>query len=96
MVVPLKDKKGIAITNVFQKILDDSNHKPDKIWVDKGSQFYKRSMKSWLQDNIEMYSTQIEGISVVVKRFIRTLKKKIYRYMISVLTNVYINKLAEK
>ena len=47
-VVPLKDKKGITITNPFQKILDESNRKPNKIWVDKGSEFYNRSMKSWL------------------------------------------------
>ena len=51
-VVPLKDKKGIAITNVFQKILNEFNRKPDKIWTDKGSEFYIRSMKPWLQDNV--------------------------------------------
>ena len=33
---PLKDKKGITITNAFQKSLDESNRKPNKIWVDKG------------------------------------------------------------
>ena len=36
-VIPLKDKKGIMLTNAFQKILDESNRKPNKIWVDKGS-----------------------------------------------------------
>ena len=41
-----KDKKEITITNAFQKILDESNQKPNKIWVDKGSKFYNRSMKS--------------------------------------------------
>ena len=44
-VIPLKDKKGITITNVFQKILKESIRKPNKIWADKGSQFYNRSMK---------------------------------------------------
>ena len=38
-VVPLKDKKDSAIVNAFQSILKDSNRKPDKIWVDKGSEF---------------------------------------------------------
>ena len=33
---PLKDQKGITITNAFQKSLDESNRKPNKIWVDKG------------------------------------------------------------
>ena len=59
-VIALKDKKGSAITNSFQKF----NHKPIKIWVDKGSEFYKRSMKSWLEKNdIELYSTHNEGKS---------------------------------
>ena len=39
-VIPLKDKKGITITNAFRKILDESNRKPNKIWVDKSSEFY--------------------------------------------------------
>ena len=75
-VIPLKDKKGIAITNAFQKILDDSNRKPNKIWVDKGSEFKGRSMKPGLEKNaIEIYSTPNEGKSVVAERFIRTLKE---------------------
>ena len=39
-VVPLKDKKGVSIVNAFQKFLKESNRKPNKIWVDKGSEFY--------------------------------------------------------
>ena len=50
-VISLKDKKGITITDVFQKKLDTSGLKPKKIWVDKGSELYNRSMKSWLDDN---------------------------------------------
>ena len=75
-VIPLKDKKGITITNAAQKILKESNRKPNEIWVDKGSEFYNSSMKSLFAENdIEMYSTYNEGKSVVVERFIRTLKK---------------------
>ena len=60
-VVPLKDKNGISIVNAFQKILNDSasseakskghrqsqskGRKPNKIWVDKGSEFYNNSLK---------------------------------------------------
>ena len=44
-VIPLKDKKGITITNAFQKILNESNRQINKIWLDRGSEFYKRSMK---------------------------------------------------
>ena len=72
-VVRLKDKKGITIVNAFQKILKKSDQKPNKIWVDKGSEFYNNSFKKWLKDNdIEMYSIHNEGKSVVPERFIRT------------------------
>ena len=94
LVISLKDKKGVAITNSFQKILDESNRKPNKIWVDKGSEFYNRSMKSWLEKNaIEMYSAHNEGKSVVAERFIKILKNKFYKYVTSVSENVYIDKL---
>ena len=93
-VVPLKDKKGISIVKAFQSILKQSNSKPNKIWVDKGSEFYNAYFKKWLRDNdIVMYSTHNEGKSVVPERFIRTLKSKIYKYMTSVSKNVYIDKL---
>ena len=50
-----------------------------KRMVDKGSEFYNRSMKSWPEENdIEMYSTHNKENSVVAERFIRTLKSKIY------------------
>ena len=42
-VIPLKDKQGISIVNAFQKILKESNRKPNKIWIDKGSEFYQNS-----------------------------------------------------
>ena len=48
-VIPLKNKTGITITNTFLKMSKESYRKPNKIWVDKGSEFYSRSMKSWLQ-----------------------------------------------
>ena len=93
-VVPLKDKKGVSIVNAFQKILDDSNRKPNKIWIDKGSEFYNNYFKKWLKDNdIEMYSIHTEGKYVAAERFIRRLKTKIYKYMTSVSKNVYIDKL---
>ena len=39
-VIPLKDKKGISIVNAFNKIIKQSNRKPNKIWVDQGGEFY--------------------------------------------------------
>ena len=81
----LKDKTWITITNAFQKFLKESNRNQTKIWVDKASAFYNRSIKWWLGKNdIEMYSAHDEGKSVVAERFSRTLKNKIYKYMTSV------------
>ena len=75
-VIPLKDNEAVTIANAFQKLLDESKRKPNKVWTEKGSEFYNRSMKSFLQNNnIEMYSAHNGGNSVIAERFIRTLKK---------------------
>ena len=93
-VIPIKDKKGASIVNAFEKILSDSmelhsNRKPNKIWVDQGSEFYSKSFKDLLNiNNIEIYSTYNEEKSVVAERFIRTLKNKIFKHMTAILKNV--------
>ena len=89
-VVPLKDKKGISVTNGFNEIIKQSGRKPNKIWVDQGSEFYNHVFKRWLsRNNIIMYSTYNEGKSVVAERFIRTLKNKLYKHMTATGKNVY-------
>ena len=89
-VIPLKDKKGIIIVNAFNKIIKQSNRKPNKIWVDQGGEFYNNVFEKWLSDNdINMYSTYNEGKSVVAERFIRTLKNKLYKHMTATGKNVY-------
>ena len=76
-VIPLKDKKGVSIVNPFQLILKESKRKPNKMWVDKGSEFCNNSFQQWLKDNdIEMYSTNNER-----------------KFMTSISKNVYIDKL---
>ena len=89
-VVPLKDKKGISTVNAFNKIIKQSNRKPNKIWVDQGGELYNNVFEKWLSDNgINMYSTYNEGKSVVAERFIRTLKNKLYKHMTATGKNVY-------
>ena len=89
-VIPLKDKKGISIVNAFNKIIKQSNRKPNKIWLDQGGEFYNNVFEKWLLDNdINMYSTYNEGKSVVAERFIRTLKNKLYKHMTATGKNVY-------
>ena len=66
----------------------ESNTKPNKIWVDKESEFYNNSFKKWLQYNdVVMYSRNNKGKSVVAERFIRTINNKIYKYMTSISKN---------
>ena len=89
-VVPLKGKKGVSIVNAFKIFLDSSERKPNKIWVDQGSEFYKNHFGKWLKDN-DMYSTYNEGKSVAAERFIRTLKNKIYKHMTAISKNVYVD-----
>ena len=60
----LKDKKYITITKTFQNILDNSNHKPNKIWINKDSESYNRSIKSWFQGKNVMKESRLllEGL----------------------------------
>ena len=77
---------------LFIKILKESNRKPNKIWVNKSSEFYNRLMKSFLQNNdIEMYSTHNEGKSFITERFNRTLKNNIYNIRLQYQKNILIN-----
>ena len=64
-----------------------SNRKPNKIWVDQGSECCNNSFLKI--NNIEMYSTYDEGKSVVAEIFIRILKSKIFKYMTAISKNVY-------
>ena len=89
-VISLKNKKGTTIANAFQSILDNSKRRPNKIWVDQGSEFHNTHFKKCLKgNNIKMYSTYNEGKSVFAKIFVRTLKNKIYKHMTAISKNVY-------
>ena len=41
-VISIKDKKGTSIVNAFKNIVSKGQRKPNKIWVDQGSQFYNQ------------------------------------------------------
>ena len=90
-VIPIKDKRGVSIVNAFKKIISEGR-KPNKIWVDQGSEFYNKSFTDFLKiNNIEMYSTFNEGKSVVAERFIKTQKNKIYKHMTAISKTVYVD-----
>ena len=90
-VIPLRDKKGTSIANVFQQIILEGR-KPNKIWFDQGEEFYSKPFKDFLKiNNIEIYSTFNKGKSALAERFIRTLKNKIFKHMTAISKNVYID-----
>ena len=67
-IILLNNKKGITNQARYYK-----GRKSSKIWIDKDIEIYNRSMKSWLRKNdVEMYSTNDKGKSVVAERFIRS------------------------
>ena len=96
-VKPFKDKKGKTVLNVFIEIVNKSNHKPNKLWADKGKEFYNELMQEWLDNNdILIYSALNEGKSVT---FIKTLKPRISKKMTtnnSKSYHSYLNKLVDQ
>ena len=68
-----------------------SERKPEKMWVDKGKEFYNKDVK----DLIELYSTENEEKSSVVERWIRTMKEKMWKYFSANSTNNFINVLSD-
>ena len=77
----MKDKKSTSIVSAFKKIISEGR-KPNKIWIDQGSEFYNKSFTDFFKiNNIDMYSTFNEGKSIITERFIRTLNNKIYKHM---------------
>ena len=83
-VIPLKDKNGLRITNAFQKILDKSGRKPNKIFVDNYEIMATRK-------DTEIHSAHNELKPAVAEKFMRKFNNEIYKYITSVLKNVYTN-----
>ena len=83
--IPLKDKTGKSVASALKTIFKE--RKPEKIWVDKGKEFYNKDVK----DLVELYSTEKEEKSSVVERWIRTMKEKMWKYFTDKNTNIYID-----
>ena len=86
--ISLKDKTGKSVASALKTIFEE--RKPEKMWVDKGKEFYNKDVK----DLIELYSTENEEKSSVVERWIRTMKEKMWKYFTANSTNVYLNQLS--
>ena len=88
--IPLNNKSGKSVTMAFATIL--KQRKPEKVWGDKGKEFYNKDFKSLLKEyGIELYSTENEEKSSVVERWIRTMKERMFNTFLQiVLTNISI------
>ena len=76
---PLKDKKGKAVLNAITEIVNESNRKPNKLWIDQWREFYNKLMQELCNNDILTYATHNRGNSVIAEKFIKTLKSKIYK-----------------
>ena len=85
--IPLKNNSGLSITNGFKIVLDEhpkggsedqpscrSDRKPEKLWVDRGSEFYNKTFKSLLKEyETKLYSTYSDLKAMFLERLNRTL-----------------------
>ena len=92
-IVPLKDKKGKSVAAAFKKIFSEGR-KPEKLWVDKGKEYYNKNVKELLNsEGIEMYSTENEEKSSVCERWNRTMKTKMWKRFTAQNSTEYIDML---
>ena len=90
-IVPLKDKKGETIVKALKEIFKESGRRPDKLWTDKGREFFNKDVR----DLVYLYATENEEKSSIVERWIRTMKEKMWKYFTDYNTNKYIDVLPE-
>ena len=88
-IIPLKDKKGETVADALETIFKE--RKPDKLWVDKGKEFYNKDVKRL----VELYSTENKEKSSIVERWIRTMKEKMWKYFTDNNTYTYIDVLPD-
>ena len=82
-----KDKTGKSVADAFKEIKKKSKRKPEKLWTDKGREFYNKHVKEL---GVELYSTENAEKSLVVERWNRTMKEKMFTYLTANNTNKYI------
>ena len=93
--IPLKKKSAIEVTKAFADLWKKQKP-PEKLWSDKGSEFYNRPMKALLNEHhVQIYSTENEEKSSVVERWNRTIKQIMWKYFTANSTNVYIDVLSD-
>ncbi|GFU15685.1 uncharacterized transposon-derived protein F54H12.3 [Trichonephila clavipes] len=78
--IPIKRKTGKEVSEAFRKVF--KQRKPEKIQTDKGTKFINKDTQRLFRDNnIHWFTTEnIETKAVIVERFNKTLKEKMWKY----------------
>ena len=77
--IPLKFKTGVAVTEALKTLFEEN--KPKKLWVDRGGEFYNKSLEPILKnEGIQIYSTHNDEKCSVVERWNRTIKTNLWKY----------------
>ena len=90
-IVPLKNKKAQTIVKALKEIFKESGRRPDKLWTDKGREFFNKDVR----DLVYLYATENEEKSSIAERWIRTMKEKMFKYFTDNNTNKYIDVLPD-
>ena len=90
-IVPLKNKKAQTIVKALKEIFKESGRRPEKLWTDKGTEFFNKNVK----DLVYLYATENEEKSSIAERWIRTMKEKMFKYFTDNNTNKYIDVLPD-
>ena len=90
-IVPLKNKKAQTIVKALKEIFKESGRRPDKLWTDKGTEFFNKDVR----DLVYLYATENEEKSSIAERWIRTMKENMFKYFTDNNTNKYIDVLPD-
>ena len=89
---PLKKKTGKATAAAFKDIFGEAKTSPKRMWLDKGKEFYNTKVNALFDEyNVKMYSTENELKSTIVERWIRTIKRIMWKYFTAARTRNYIS-----
>ncbi len=95
-VEPLQNKKTITVINAFKKIFRTSKRKPRRLRTDRGSEFTSEVFKNYMKsENIHQMFTSNELQANFAERVIKTIKSKIYRYVVNENTFEYVKVLQD-
>ena len=88
---PIKRKTGAELLKAFESIVTEGR-RPQTLQTDKGKEFYNTTLQRWLKkEGIHHFSKLGDAKALIVERFNRTLKSRLYRYFTADNTTQYLD-----